>query len=332
MTIWVIRVLVFIGGPLAGWFQISRDKEGIFLGLAIALGVILIEMIIERIPLDTLIFGALGAILGLVSAKLLDYSIFQLENPKLNALMAQYSFLIKGTMACLGLMLAVNKKSELELLDKNIALGSKKNKVELHILDTSAIIDGRIADICETKFLAGTLIVPNFVLKELQNIADSADGNKRARGRRGLDILNRLQESSDLPVKIYDKDYPKIGEVDAKIVKLAEELAAKVITTDFNLNKIASLQGVTVLNINDLSNVLKPIVLPGEAMNVFVVKEGKEREQGIAYLDDGTMVVVEEGRRSVGKRLEVIVSSIIQTSAGRMIFTRLKEDNGHYKG
>lgn len=326
MVVWVLRAIVLIGGPIAGWFQISRSLEGLLIGLAIALGLILIEIVVERIPLDTLIIGALGGILGLVAAKLLDYSIAQMENQRLNAFMGQYSLLIKVFLAYLGLVLAIRKKSEIELLDKNIILGSAKKKLELYLLDTSAIIDGRIADICETRFLAGTLVVPTFVLKELQNIADSSDTNKRARGRRGLDILNRLQETSELPVKIFEKDFPKITDVDAKLVKLAEELGAKVVTTDFNLNKIASLQGVTALNINDLSNVLKPIVLPGETMSVFIVKEGKERDQGIAYLDDGTMVVIEDGRRAVGKRWEVVVTSIIQTSAGRMIFTRLKEE------
>ena len=166
------------------------------------------------------------------------------------------------------------------------------------------------------------------MLKELQAIADASDPIKRARGRRGLDILKRLQEHPDLQVKVYEKDYPEISDVDGKLVSLAKELSAAILTTDFNLNKVASLQGVLVLNVNDLSNALKPAVLPGEAMTIFVAKEGKEREQGIGYLDDGTMVVVEEGRRLVGKKVEVTVASVLQTSAGRMIFTKSRNGGG----
>jgi uncharacterized protein YacL len=216
-------------------------------------------------------------------------------------------------------------------LDRDLIVkGSKKKLQSTHIVDTSVLIDGRVADVCESKFISGTLVVPRFVLQELQNVADSADGAKRARGRRGMDILARLQQNPEVPVKIFDKDYPAIKEVDSKLVALARDLGGKIMTTDFNLNKVASLQGVTVLNINDLANALKPVVLPGETMNLYVVKEGKEKEQGVGYLDDGTMVVVEDGRRHLGQRLQVSVTSILQTSAGRMIFTKSKGDNrGH---
>jgi len=177
----------------------------------------------------------------------------------------------------------------------------------------------------ETKFLTGPVIVGRFILKELQDIADSSDAMKRARGRRGLDILARLQEHPEIQVKVYEKDYPEVKDTDGKLVLLARELDGKIITTDFNLNKVASLQGVTVLNVNDLANALKPAVLPGEAMTIYIAKEGKEKEQGVGYLDDGTMVVVEEGRRLVGKKVDAMVTSVLQTSAGRMIFTKLKE-------
>jgi uncharacterized protein YacL len=225
----------------------------------------------------------------------------------------------------LGMMVAVMKKSELDKLDKDILIkGSGKKGQEIKVLDTSAIIDGRIADVCETKFLSGILVVPQFILRELQAVADSSDDLKRVRGRRGIEILERIQQNSTLPVRIYEQDFPDIKETDAKIVHLAKELQGRIITTDFNLNKIAAIQGVSVLNINELSQALKPVVLPGEKMNISVVKEGKERAQGIGYLDDGTMVVIEEGKYALGKRVEVQVNSILQTSAGRMIFATLK--------
>ena len=188
------------------------------------------------------------------------------------------------------------------------------------------IIDGRIADICDTGFMEGTFIIPQFILQELQHIADSSDPLKRGRGRRGLDVLNRIQKQSSLEVKIVDQDYPKIQEVDAKLIALAKDIHAKIVTNDFNLNKVAELQGIPVLNINQLFNALKPVVLPGEVMNVKILKEGKEPGQGVAYLDDGTMVVVDNARRYMGKSMDVTVTSVLQTTAGRMIFTILKED------
>jgi uncharacterized protein YacL len=196
----------------------------------------------------------------------------------------------------------------------------------LKILDTSVIIDGRIVDVCETGFIEGIFILPQFILQELQHIADAADNIKRARGRRGLDILHKIQKMSNITVKIIEQDFPKIKEVDAKLVALAKLLNAKVITNDFNLNKVAELQGVSVLNINELANSLKPVVLPGETMKVFIIKEGKEYNQGVAYLDDGTMVVIENARRVIGKNADVTVTSVLQTTAGRMIFSKLKED------
>ena len=196
----------------------------------------------------------------------------------------------------------------------------------LKILDTSVIIDGRIADVCETGFLEGVFILPQFILQELQHIADASDTMKRARGRSGLDILHKIQKMSRITVRIVDEDFPKIKEVDAKLVALAKLLNAKVITNDFNLNKVAELQGVAVLNIHELANALKPVVLPGETIKVFVIKEGKEHNQGVAYLDDGTMVVVENARKLIGKNVDVTVTSVLQTTAGRMIFSKTKEE------
>jgi len=207
-------------------------------------------------------------------------------------------------------------------LDRDIfKKGARKRSTEIIILDTSAIIDGRIADIAETKFISAVLVLPRFVLEELQRLADSSDTHKRMRARRGLDVIAQLQKMPDISLKIFEKDFPDVKEVDKKLLLLGKDLQAKIITTDFNLNKVATLQGVTVLNINDLSNALKPVYLPGETMMIFPVKEGKEQHQAVGYLDDGTMVVIENGRKFIGKRIEVLVSSILQTSSGRMVFT-----------
>jgi len=193
------------------------------------------------------------------------------------------------------------------------------------ILDTSVIIDGRVADVCETGFVDGTLVIPQFVLKELQLVADSADSMKRNRGRRGLDILQKIQKMSGVAVMISDVDFPEIKEVDLKLIELARSLPGKIVTNDFNLNKVAQLRGVEVLNVNELANSLKPVVLPGEIMKVFILKEGKEYNQGVAYLDDGTMVVVDNARRMIGKTIDVVVTSVLQTTAGKMIFGRFIE-------
>jgi uncharacterized protein YacL len=193
------------------------------------------------------------------------------------------------------------------------------------ILDTSVIIDGRIADVCETGFVDGTLVIPQFVLKELQLVADSADSLKRNRGRRGLDILQRIQKMAGVTVSISDVDFPDVREVDLKLIELARALPGKIVTNDFNLNKVAQLHGVEVLNINELANALKPVVLPGEAMRVFILREGKEHNQGVAYLDDGTMVVVDNGRRAINKTIDITVTSVHQTTAGKMIFGRFDD-------
>jgi len=318
---------VIIAGPIIGYFQISPGAKGILIGTGAAILVILVEILIEKVALDTMVAGGIGIILGLIAAKLIDYSVALMGNPVVETFFRSYSLLIKVVLAYIGMLLAIKKKEELELLDRNIIVsGKRRGGVTMKVIDTSALIDGRITDICETKFLEGTLVVPNFVLKELQEISDSPDSSKRTRGRRGLDILKRLQETKQVTVKIFEKDYPKIEEVDAKVVKLAEELDAKILTADFNLNKVAAVQGIAVLNVNELSNAIKPPVLPGEAMKVFVLKEGKEPKQGVAYLDDGTMIVIEGGRRYIGRKVDVMVNSILQTAAGRMIFARLVEE------
>ncbi|MCX5715720.1 MAG: PIN domain-containing protein [Candidatus Omnitrophica bacterium] len=223
----------------------------------------------------------------------------------------------------LGMVISIRGKDEFNIVIPYVRLSRQDQSDAVIVLDTSVIIDGRIADICTTKFIDGKLVVPKFVLRELQQIADSSDGLKRNRGRRGLDILNKLQKNEDINVKIEEEDFPDIADVDAKIVKLAKVLSAKILTNDYNLNKVAQLQGVVVLNINELANALKPVVLPGEIMEVKIVKEGKEQNQGVAYLEDGTMIIVDNTRNLIGQTVNAVVTSVLQTSAGRMIFAKL---------
>ncbi len=324
MFFWILRLIVVVAGPIIGYYVTKPSSTGILVGVGIAAVVIIIEMIIEKVPLDNIIAGVLGIIVGVIAGKLLDYTLFLVRDERVYSFYKPYSFYVQIVFAYIGLMIAVRKKAELSLLDKNIPIGKNTSWQSFKILDTSAVIDGRIAEVCETKFLEGTMIVPRFVLKELQNIADSFDTMKRNRGRRGLDILAKLQENKYIQVKIYERDFSDLEDVDVKLIRLATELKAKIITTDFNLNKVAALQGVDVLNVNDLSNAVKPLVLPGEAMSILVVKEGKEHNQGVAYLDDGTMVVIEDGRKLIGRKVDVVVTSILQTTAGRMIFAQPK--------
>jgi uncharacterized protein YacL len=195
------------------------------------------------------------------------------------------------------------------------------------ILDTSVIIDGRITDLCDTGFIEGTLLIPQFVLRELQLVADSSDGLKRQRGRRGLDVLNHLQKTSQVSVVISEMDFPEIKDVDSKLIELTKQLDGKLVTNDVNLNKVARLHGISVLNINELANALRPVVLPGESMRVFILKEGKEKDQGVGYLDDGTMVVVDNSRRMIGQNIDITVTSVLQTTVGKMIFGRYNEES-----
>lgn len=284
------------------------------------------EESIVRVPITDIIFGSLGLIFGLVVAFLIGYALNTIEFPIFNTVAPIVLTLLFGY---LGFQIGFKKRDELLTL-----FTSKKKKVnedeveieanKLKILDTSVIIDGRVADICQTGFLEGTIVIPRFVLEELQHIADSSDVLKRNRGRRGLDILNRIQKELSMKVEIYEGNFEEIQEVDSKLVKLAKISNGVVVTNDFNLNKVCELQKVAVLNINDLANAVKPVVLPGEEMKVQVIKDGKEQNQGIAYLDDGTMIVVEEGRNYIGKHIDVVVTSVLQTSAGRMIFAKPK--------
>lgn len=283
---------------------------------------------VASVPAIQLAAGLIGLLAGLVLSALL-YPALASWQTGVGALIPVGLTLLLGYM---GFTVGLGKHEALAagldaFLAKRRAVPEEPEQTwfeEHKILDTSVIIDGRIADICKTGFIEGTLVIPEFVLEELQHIADSSDLLKRNRGRRGLDILNKIQKELDVKVLIYEGDYEEIGEVDSKLVKLAKALRGKVVTNDFNLNKVCELQGVSVLNINDLANAVKPVVLPGEEIVVQVIKDGKEHGQGVAYLDDGTMIVVEGGREFIGTTMEVLVTSVLQTSAGRMIFAKPK--------
>ena len=294
-------------------------------GALVAVCIILFELRIRRATLKTLIGAAVGSILGIVGAYLIGELIMRQESIA-HEVRTFLTLALVFFMAYVGLMVGGAKGDYIELSALGGIFSDKAAKRDLKILDTSVIIDGRIADVSETGFLTGTLIIPQFILRELQQVADSPDSSKRQRGRRGLDMLNRLQNNSSLDIQIVETDFPAVREVDLKLIELGKQLDAVIVTNDFNLNKVSQLRGVSVLNINELANALKPVVLPGEAMRVFILKEGKEHNQGVAYLDDGTMVVVDNARRLIGRNTDIAVTSVLQTTAGKMIFGRLWEE------
>lgn len=288
-----------------------------------------IETELQKIPTTDIIVGSLGLIIGLIIAYLISQLLIIIPIPLVGTILSVIVYIFLGY---LGVSIATKKINDLINLpnifkrisskdkEDNKMSGSSKPK----ILDTSVIIDGRIADVCKTGFVEGPLVIPEFVLEELRHIADSSDSLKRNRGRRGLDILNKIQKELEIEVQITDKDFDEIAEVDSKLVRLGQVMSGKIITNDFNLNKVSELQGVPVLNINELANAVKPVVLPGEEMVVQVIKEGKEMNQGVAYLDDGTMIVVDGGKKHIGETMDVMVTSVLQTAAGRLIFAKPK--------
>ncbi len=317
-TLFFIRV-----SPLAAGIA------GVSSVLAALVIVIVIEYVAHTIQTKALIAAVIGLITGL-SAGLLVVGLvslipFSFDTVTLTVMKAVVAHLIAFAV----MMFFVIKAEDIALFEWLVPSKTEQSNgsISYKILDTSVIIDGRISDICDSGFIEGVLVIPTFVLNELQLIADSADSLKRNRGRRGLDILNKMQKDASIKVKISDIDFQDTHEVDAKLVKLAKVMKAKVITNDFNLNKVAEFHGVEVLNINELSNALKPIVLPSEEMHVSLIKEGKDQNQAIGYLDDGTMVVVENGRKRLHSDVDVVVTSVLQTTAGRMIFARVKEDH-----
>ena len=324
-----------------GAFLISKQFIGIIIGAII--GYFLISYLLEKLlefilnfdyklkelSWKKIVISFLGIILGLIIGSLINLAFSISSIPGLGL---PLQILINVIFIYLGLTLALYKYDDIYNLlfeNKKFFTNTKSSNITKKVLDTSVIIDGRIYDICKTGFVEGKLMIPEFVLEELRHIADSSDGLKRNRGRRGLDILKKMQKDNRIDVDIVSKNYEDIPEVDSKLVKMAKEYEAKIVTNDFNLNKVSELQGVFVLNINELANAVKPVVLPGEEMDVKVIKEGKEDRQGIGYLDDGTMIVVDNGIEYMDKDISVMVTSILQTAAGRMIFAKPKADNGY---
>jgi uncharacterized protein YacL len=315
----VVAATCYVIGP----FRLTQIQDA-GVGAVVGAAIVLFEWQLRRVSLKRLIGAAIGSLLGICGAYL--FSLVIRSSVPAGSTQSFLQILVMLLMAYVGLAVGATKGDLLNLAALGgIFGGEKQSKKSYKILDTSVIIDGRIADIAETGFLDGIIVTPQFVLRELQLVADSADSLKRNRGRRGLDILQRLQKIATLQIQIVENDFPAVREVDLKLIELAKVYEGKIITNDFNLNKVAQLQGVEVLNINELANSLKPIVLPGETMRVFILKEGKEYNQGVAYLDDGTMVVVDNARKMIGKTIDVSVTSVLQTTAGKMIFGKWDE-------
>ena len=328
----VIRVILILACSVSGYFiayynaadssyLYFQSMTGFIIGLMVALMVIRLEQDIRKLSLRIIAGGVVGMIIGLLIALILSFGLNLVSKIRENQQIVPWIYLLlTGILAYLGLVLGSKKVEEFSFRSTEA-----QNTGDKRLLDTSVIIDGRIADICDTGFMEGELIVPRFVLIELQFVADASDSMKRSRGRRGLDILNRMQKSSTINIEIVDQDFPKIKGVDSKLVALAKKINAKLLTNDYNLNKVAELQGVRVLNVNELANAMKPVVLPGEQMLVKIIREGKEAGQGVGYLDDGTMIIVDNAQKMINMNIEVVVTSVLQTTAGRMIFTELKE-------
>ena len=328
MTLWFIRLFFVvlctavgyqIGLPMS-WLGSSSGWIGAATGGGMALFLIGLEFTLKKVSTRGLSAAVFGLLFGLIMARLIITTLDlvaagpDVGNPIRSVIVAVFCYF--------GMAIALRGRDDFNIIIPYVKLSRQDQREELIILDTSVVIDGRISDICVTRFIEGKLIVPRFVLKELQQIADSQDPIKRNRGRRGLDVLAHIQKITHIDVRITEEDFTDVKEVDAKLVKLAKLMGGKILTNDFNLNKIAELQGVQVLNINELANALKPVVLPGEVMEARVIKEGKEYNQGVAYLDDGTMVVVEQGRGLIGQTVRGMVTSVLQTAAGRMVFAK----------
>ena len=328
----IIRVILILACSISGYFiayysvadspyLYFESIAGFIIGLLVALLVIKIEKDIRKLSLKIILGGVAGMIVGLLIALILGFGLNMVSKIRENQQVVPWIYLLlTGILGYLGLVLGLKKVEEFSFRS-----GDYKATSDFRILDTSVIIDGRIADICDSGFMEGELIVPRFVLNELQFVADSSDSMKRSRGRRGLDILNRMQKSSAINIEILEQDFTKIKGVDGKLVALAKKINAKLLTNDYNLNKVAELQGVRVLNVNELANAMKPVVLPGEQMVVKIIREGKELGQGVGYLDDGTMIIVDHAQKMLNMNVEVVVTSVLQTTAGRMIFSELKE-------
>jgi uncharacterized protein YacL len=328
MDLILIRVLFVSIMGAAAYFLHPLGLEGVLaatLGILAGVGVVVFEVRIKQVSLKRLIGAAFGSVLGIFGAYLISL-VLEHAMPNNPSTVPFLQVVLLAWMTYCGLVVGAAKGEMLNLAAFGGLFGGEKTvRNSFKVLDTSVIIDGRIADIAETGFIDGALVIPQFVLRELQLVADSSDSMKRNRGRRGLDVLQRIQKMPALNVQIIEDDFPNVREVDLKLIELAKLYDCKIVTNDFNLNKVAQLHGVEVLNINELANALKPVVLPGETMRVFILKEGKEYNQGVAYLDDGTMVVVDNARKMISKTIDVAVTSVLQTTAGKMIFGRFDE-------
>ena len=327
MNLLSVRILFMLGCMFIG-YQVMILKGlmmgalGMVIGGLIALLLIVLEAGLRRVSVSGLSRAVFGLILGLIIAKLAGdaFSLAPLDADTLSSIRVSLTLIF----AYLGMVMALRGKDEFNIIIPYVRLRRQDQSEDITVLDTSVIIDGRIVDICKTKFLSSKIVIPKFVLRELQQIADSTDPIKRQRGRRGLEMLHTVQKEAGIDITISEEDFSDTSEVDAKLVKLAKLLGGKILTVDFNLNRVASIQGIKVLNINELANALKPVVFPGEQMQIKLIKEGKEHNQAVGYLDDGTMVVVEDARRLIGQEVKVAVTSVLQTQAGRMIFTKLE--------
>jgi uncharacterized protein YacL len=311
----------------AGWhfrpFGLARVAATVA-GVVFSGAIIAFEVRLRKVSLRRLIGAAAGAILGILGAYLTSLIFTHTTMPE--STRSFFSLAVFIVMAYVGLVLGANKGDMLNLQAFGGVFGSERSvKHSVKVLDTSVIIDGRVADIADALFLDGAIIIPQFVLRELQLVADSADPLKRQRGRRGLEVLQRIQKMTHFDVQIAEDDFAQVADVDMKLIEMAKRYGAKIVTNDFNLNKVATLQGIEIMNVNQLANALKPVVLPGEAMRVFILREGKEFNQGVAYLDDGTMVVVDGARKMINKTIDINVTSVHQTTAGKMIFGRYDE-------
>ena len=327
MDLFAVRILFVLIFCVACWFfrPFGTTPWVAAGGGAIAAALfILFELRVRALTLRRLFGAVIGSLLGILGAFLFSLVLRNALPDGQTRDLLQLAVLL--LMTYVGLVVGASKGDLLNLAALGgLFAGERGGKRNTKVIDTSAIIDGRIADIAETGFLEGALIIPEFVLRELQMVADSSDSSKRQRGRRGLDVLQRMRGNAQITVQIAEEDYPHIKEVDLKLIELARNLEAKIVTNDFNLNKVAQVRGVAVLNINDLANSLRPVVLPGEKMRIVVMKEGKEYDQGVGYLDDGTMVVVDHARRLIGRSVEITVTSVLQTASGKMIFGRIDE-------
>ncbi len=328
MGIFIFRIVIIALITSAGYFFPPFHLHpyiGAVTGFILSIIIVYLETRIRKSQFKIIWSSTLGTFAGVLIGWVLGAIYQTIAEDNSTTTFIRIFFLL--IMPYIGFLVGTRKFEWLEPPHLLSFFKEKSSVGDYKILDTSAIIDGRIADICDTAFISGTLVIPQFILKELQLVADSPEGVKRQRGRRGLEVLDHLQKSSQVATIISDIDFPEVRDVDSKLIELAKHMDAKIITNDFNLNKVAQLQGIPVLNINELANALKPVVLPGETINVFILKEGKEKDQGVAYLDDGTMVVVDNSRKMIGQNIEITVTSVLQTTVGKMIFGRYNEDS-----